>query len=372
MATSVYKSLIVGGGQIAANHVKADAAQGGAVETVAVVDIDAARAERFAKENGLPRWYTDLGEALAKEKPFFAHVCTPPGAHAKLSIAVMEGGAHAYTEKPICTSLAELDQVQAAEQRTGRRCVSVFQFRLAPSNLKVRGAIEAGTFGRPLVGVCNTLWYRDPAYYEVPWRGKWATEAGGPTMGHGIHAMDHLLSLLGPWREVRAVVANLDRAIEVEDLSAAVVSFENGAVATVVNSILSPRQETYIRLDFQRATVELTHLYDFSGKEWKVTAAPKLSTPEIEAFAAALPDDSTARHGDQIRALLEDLRAGREHLTGGPHARQTLELLTAIYKSGFTGRPVSAGEIKAGDPFYASLHGGYARVEPYAGAARRA
>ena len=25
--------------------------------------------------------------------------------------------------------------------------------------------------GQPLVGVCNTLWYRDAAYYAVPWRG---------------------------------------------------------------------------------------------------------------------------------------------------------------------------------------------------------
>ena len=43
-------------------------------------------------------------------------------------------------------------------------------------------------------------------------------------------------------------------------------------------------------------------------------------------------------------------------------ARQTLELLTAIYKSGFTGEIVTRGSIKPGDSFYDTLHGKRAPV----------
>ena len=37
---------------------------------------------------------------------------------------------------------------------------------------------------------------------------------------------------------------------------------------------------------------------------------------------------------------------------------QTLELLTALYKSAFTGEIVRRGSILPSDPFYTSLHGG--------------
>ena len=49
----------------------------------------------------------------------------------------------------------------------------------------------------PLVGVCNTLWYRPDDYYAVPWRGRWETELGGVSMCLGIHLLDLLLFLLG-------------------------------------------------------------------------------------------------------------------------------------------------------------------------------
>lgn len=63
-------------------------------------------------------------------------------------------------------------------------------------------------------------------------------------MGLGIHARDHLLHLFGDWTEVRALAATLDRAIEVEDVSMALVTFANRAVASIVNSaLMSPRQE---------------------------------------------------------------------------------------------------------------------------------
>jgi hypothetical protein len=49
--------------------------------------------------------------------------------------------------------------------------------------------------------------------------------------------------------------------------------------------------------------------------------------------------------------------AKRRPLTSGEQSRQTVELLTAIYKSGFTGEIVSRGSIKPGDSFYTALHG---------------
>jgi predicted dehydrogenase len=177
-------------------------------------------------------------------------------------------------------------------------------------------------------------------------------------MGLGIHAMDHLLHLLGDWAEIRAMAATLDRAIEVEDVSMALIHFANGAQASVVNSALSPRQETYIRLDYQRATVELTHLYSYNRDHWRFT--PAAPAPESDALTHAwqnFPADVGSTHAAQLETLVSDMDANRRPLLSGPEARRTLELLTSLYKSAFTGQPVKRGSIVAGDPYYHALHG---------------
>lgn len=355
-----YRAVLVGTGGIGDAHVRAVQATGGRVQLAAACDIDAARARTFCDRHHLPAAHTDYAAMLATEKPDIVLIAAPPGLHAAMSIAAMEAGAWVLCEKPLCASLAEFDRIEAAEQRTGCRTSSVFQMRFATSNTHVRALLHAGQFGRPLVAVCHTLWYRDAAYYAVPWRGKWSTELGGPTMSQGIHSMDHLLHLLGDWTEVRAVAETLHHAIEVEDVSMALVKFASGARASIVNSTLCPRQETYIRLDCERATVELTHLYAYQKENWRLTPADPVTSTAMQAAWNAFPPDVGSTHGAQLNAMVENMDAGTIPLTSGAEARRTLEFLTAIYKSAFTGTTVTRGSIRPGDAFYNALHGGIA------------
>jgi predicted dehydrogenase len=273
-----YRALLVGTGSVAESHVLAIEGSQGRVQLAGAVEVEAERLQAFGARARLPAaaLFTDYAKALQSVRPDIVLVAAPPALHAEMTIAALEAGAWVLCEKPFCASLAELDRIDAAERRTGRYAACIFQQRFASSTAHVRRLAEEGVLGRPLVAVCNTLWFRDASYYAVPWRGKWATEFGGPTMGLGIHAMDHLLHLLGDWAEVRAQVATLDRDIEVEDASFAIVRFASGALASITNSALSPRQETYIRLDYQRATLELSHLYGYTQSNWRFTPAPQL------------------------------------------------------------------------------------------------
>ncbi len=355
-----YRALLVGTGGIADAHVRAAEATAGRVHLAAAVDIDGDRVRAFSERHKLTGAYTDYATALATEKPDIVFIAAPPAFHASMSIAAMEAGAWVLCEKPFCASLAELDLIEAAELRTGNYTSCIFQMRFASSTAHLRRLSAQGLLGRPLVAVCNTLWFRDASYYAVPWRGKWATELGGPTMGLGIHAMDHLLHLLGDWSEIRAMAATLDRAIEVEDVSMAMIQFANGAQASVVNSALSPRQETYIRLDYQRATVELTHLYSYTRENWRFTPASS-TQDEGGSLTQAwqdFPADVGSTHAAQLNTFVADMDANTRPLLSGPEARHTLELLTALYKSAFTGAPVARGSIKPDDPYYRAIHGG--------------
>jgi predicted dehydrogenase len=360
--TQPYRAVLVGTGSVADSHARAIEETRGRVKLVSAVDVDRARVNAFCSRHRIANAHTDYHVALADDRPDIVLVAAPPALHTAMSIAAMEAGAWVLCEKPLCASLAEFDRIVEAERRTGRYTACVFQQRFASSTAHLRRLAADGLLGRPLVAVCHTLWYRDSSYYAVPWRGKWATELGGPTMGLGIHAMDHLLHLLGDWVEVRAQAATLDRDVEVEDVSMALVRFASGALASVVNSALSPRQETSIRIDFQRATVELTHLYGYTRDNWKLTLAPT-AAEEGNTLVQAwqhFPPDTGSTHAAQLAEFVADLDAGRRPLTSGDDARRTLELLTALYKSAFTGQPILRDSIKPGDPFYTALHGGMA------------
>ena len=152
-------------------------------------------------------------------------------------------------EKPPASSLDELDEMRAAAIAADRQLAVVFQQRTGTAAAHVRRLLQDGALGRPLIAVCQTLWYRDADYFAVPWRGKWETEGGGTTLGHGIHQLDLLAFLLGDWASVQGRLWRLDRETQTEDASTATITFANGVVAQVVTSAVSPRE---IELDPDR------------------------------------------------------------------------------------------------------------------------
>lgn len=351
------RAAIVGTGNIAGAHVEALRRMGGRAEVVAVVDVDGARARAFCTERGIPRSYEDTAEMLEEEAPDLVHICTPPRSHCELSVLCMEAGAWVLCEKPLCASLEEMDAIEAAERATGKFCSSVYQWRFGSGARHLRALISSGELGRPLVGLCQTTWYRDAAYYSVPWRGRWETELGGATMGQGIHAMDLFLWLLGDWRQVRAMVGTLDRPIEVEDVSMATVLLENGAMGSVVNSVLSPRQRTHLRFDFQQATVEVDSLYGYTNADWSYSIPDGAAHADSLARWQQIPEEALSMHAGQVADLLDCMEEDRRPSTSGAGARRTLEFITGLYKAAMTGEPVLRGSIKKGDPFYSRLNG---------------
>ncbi|WP_328876451.1 Gfo/Idh/MocA family oxidoreductase [Streptomyces sp. NBC_00287] len=349
---------VVGTGAIVSgSHLPALTAHADRTELVAAVDVDPARLEAFQElAGGTVTGYTSMAAMLDAERPDLVLIGTPPSLHREQTVAALEAGAWVLCEKPLTLSLAEYDEIAAAEKAHGAYASVIFQHRYGSGAVHARELIAKGELGTPLVAHCQTTWHRDAEYYAVPWRGRWASEGGGPTMGHGIHQYDLLLHLLGEWDEVRAMAARLVHDTESEDVSTALVRFANGTLATVVNSVLSPHEVSRIRVDCSDATVELTHLYGHRNEDWVYTPAPHVTADRADAWrtpAADVPSSHTAQLGGLLDAYDADVRPPGS----GPDARATLEFAAALYKSAFTGLPVRSGEIEPGDPFYAAMHG---------------
>ncbi len=359
MATK-HRAVIIGTGAVVNSHLSALEAELDRVELLAAMDIDEARVKAVCEKAGIPRWYTNASEMLAAEQPDIVHLTAPPATHLSLITECLEAGAWVFTEKPVCLSLAEFDTLSEVEQRTGRYFSNVFQWRFGSAAKHIRHLIETGGLGRPMVLVCNTLWYRTQAYYDVAWRGRWDNESGGPTMTLGIHMTDMLLWMMGgTWQEVRAMAATLNHDIEVEDISLALVRFEGGTLATITNSALSPRQESYLRMDFEKATLECSTLYRYTNENWRFSLPESGGDPSAQAAWEALYDqeDIMGGHNQQYKEFLDSYEANERPLVSGSEARRILEFSASLYKAAATGLPVRKGDITPEDPYYQSMGG---------------
>ena len=370
---------IVGTGNIARSHARALAAAatatapaGGprAATIAAAADVNDDRLTAFREEFLVDAVYHDLDDMLREERPDLVHVCTPPGLHHAQALACLRAGASVLVEKPPAISLREFDELSQAEGEpagTGPWFATVFQHRFGSAQQRLKALASQGDLGRPLLAVCHTTWFRDQAYFDVPWRGRWDTEGGGPTMGHGIHQMDMMLDVLGDWTEVSALTRTQARCVQTEDVSLAHVTFANGAVASVVNSVLSPREESYLRFDFERATVEVTHLYGYADKDWRITPAEEHERDVLTAWDCAHGEtpasaaNGRSGHAGQFIQVLAALRAGRRPPVAPAESRRTMALIAAIYASAFTKRPVTPDDLAPGTPFYDQMNGGNSR-----------
>jgi len=345
-----------------------------AATIVAVMDTDDSQLASFMAEFDVPAGYRRLEDLLSDGRPDLVHICTPPSAHYPVALGCLRAGVSVLVEKPPTISLREFDALAAVEgEKGGHRAppwfATVFQHRFGSGQRRLAAVAASGVLGRPLLAVCHTTWFRDQAYFDVEWRGRWDTEGGGPTMGHGIHQMDMMLDVLGEWTEVSAIARTQARKTATEDLSLAHVTFANGAVASVVNSVLSPREESYLRFDFEYATVEVTHLYGYKDEDWRLTPAPGKDEEVLMAWehaagpgggavaGASAAGGGRSGHAAQFAHVIAALRDGRRPPVGPAQTRGTLSLIAGIYASAFARRPVTPDYLAPGTPFYQRMNG---------------
>src|SRR6185436_413592 len=192
---------VVGGG-IGVFHINAYRSLPEQYNLVAICDIDRAKAQQVAAEHAIPRVTTDLAELCRMGDLDVIDICTPPHLHFAQIQQVLAAGKHAICEKPLVSSLAEVDALIVAEAQSGRRMMPIFQYRFGHGLQKLKFLIAAGLAGRAYLSTVETAWRRRAEYYTVPWRGKWSTELGGVLLGHAIHSHDMLCYVVGAIKRV--------------------------------------------------------------------------------------------------------------------------------------------------------------------------
>ena len=115
--------------------------------------------------------------------------------------------------------------------------------RYNPLIQEARAVVQGGTLGK-LVGV-SVLWtlLKPADYYQVEWRCR--RPGGGPTLINLIHEFDSLRFICGEIGQVYAQSSSAARGFEVEDSLSVALSFENGALGSILASDATPAPWSY-------------------------------------------------------------------------------------------------------------------------------
>jgi UDP-N-acetyl-2-amino-2-deoxyglucuronate dehydrogenase len=349
---------VIGAGAISPYHLDGYRAFPDRCRMVAVVDTDIARARSRIDEYGLADAvaFDSVDALLAGGRHVdLASVCTPPSTHAPIAVKLLDAGVHTLLEKPMAPSLAECDEILAAADRSGATLSVVAQNRFTNPMMRLKQVLDSGLAGRVLHAQVDSHWWRGPSYYDLWWRGTWASEGGGCTLNHAVHHIDALQWMIGPPMVITAMIGNVNHDnSEVEDLSLAIMRFPNGALGQITSSVVHHGQDQQIVFQAERARI---------ATPWTVAAQaqqdngfpqrePDVATERsLAEFYQSLPALAHEGHPGQIDDVLTALETpGGTVLVGGRDGRTTIEIITAIYQAAITGQAVTL-PLAGDDPF---------------------
>lgn len=140
---------IVGCGKIADGHAEVVKHLEGA-ELAAVCDREPLLAEQLAVRYGVPAWYGDMGEMLAKERLDVVHITTPPAAHVPLTRQCVEAGAHVFLEKPLALTASASRELIDAVVAGGRQMTINYWPNFDPPAMQFKDMLARGVLGDPV------------------------------------------------------------------------------------------------------------------------------------------------------------------------------------------------------------------------------
>jgi predicted dehydrogenase len=318
-----------------------------------VCDIDEEKAKQAAEQFSIPEIITDLGELCARDDIGVIDLCTPPYLHFEQIQQVLRAGKNAVCEKPLVSSLKEVDALKEVERETGKSVMPIFQYRFGHALQKVKFLVDQGLGGKAYLATVETAWRRRANYYAMPWRGKWKTELGGVLLTHAVHAHDMLCHVMGPIKSVFARVATRVNPIEVEDCASVSLEFANGCLASLSATLGSSKEITRHRFCFEGFCAESnTSAYHNSEEPWTISPDSPEDEEKIEQALKEFDPLPEWLEG-QFTLMAKSLAKGAPPPVVLDDARTALELVTAIYHSAETGEAVDL-PIGADHPQYGS------------------
>ncbi|ACP21915.1 putative dehydrogenase (plasmid) [Sinorhizobium fredii NGR234] len=214
------------------------------IEMVRMADIVPEAAKEGAERWGWQSHTSDWKEVTRADDIDVVIIITPNDSHADIAIDAFSHGKHVFCEKPLSNTVAEAERMTEAARASGKVNLVNFSYRTWPGIELARQLIREGELGEVLhfEGHFFQDYAADPAL-PFSWRFDKPVSGGGAFGDIGSHIMDIASALMGPVESITAKTRRLyekrpvngpdAKQVTVDDLTASLVQFSNGALGSV-------------------------------------------------------------------------------------------------------------------------------------------
>ena len=221
-----------------------------------------ANVEKAARQLGWQEAATDWEEVVRRPDIDIVDISTPGDLHAPIAIAAAQAGKVVFCEKPLANTVKDAEKMLTAVRKAGVLHMLCHNYRRVPAVMLAKHFIEDGQLGeiRHFRGTYLQDWITDPKL-PLLWRFD-RKQAGSGALGDiAAHVVDLARFLVGEISEVagdiktfiktRPLVGNPRKSgrVTVDDASAAVVRFANGAMGTIEATRLAPGRKNHNRFE---------------------------------------------------------------------------------------------------------------------------
>jgi len=216
---------VLGVANIAVKKVIPAMQRGANCEVAGIASRELARAEKAARELGIPKAYGSYEELLADPEIEAVYNPLPNHLHVPWSMRAAEAGKHVLCEKPVAMSAAEALELIAARDRTGVVIGEAFMVQTHPQWTRLIELVRGGRIGELRSGVSSFCYFnRDPK--NVRHVRAWG---GGALLDIGCYPIKTSRMVFGA--EPKRVAATIARDAEldgIDRLTSAVLEFPSG------------------------------------------------------------------------------------------------------------------------------------------------
>jgi predicted dehydrogenase len=359
--------------------------RGSKCEIVAVCSKTKESAEAFARKFNVPHVYTDHRALLDRKDIHLVDLVLTTNLHHTMAVDAANAGKHIVCEKPLTGCFVEagamtrqamfdaaMQNADAVLEACRRHRVTLGyaeNFVYAPPVAKLRRLMDAS-------GGCLLDLRAEESHSgsHAAYSRRWVTSGGGSMLRMGSHpigAVIHLKHYEGQRRfgnpiRVKSVLADVAQLTkteafrkeprkwlvseweDVEDWSAAILTFEDGTKATVLstdvslggvkNLVTAYLSNSVVQVNINPNTSLVVYAPD--GKIW----GDEYITEKVETkggWQFPSPDEDWMRgYPQEMEDFVDAVREGREPLSGALLAHETVEVIYAAYVSAQEGRRV--------------------------------
>ena len=312
------KIALVGCGRISKRHIDAISDTQG-VEIVLVCDIIESRARKTAEDLGVP-YVTDYRKIKNVD---VISVLTPSGNHPQhaAEIAEFTDAPYIVCEKPISLTVREAYELFSRVDKAGKTLLPVYQNRYNPLIMMVKELIDNQKFGKVYQFICNILWNRNDAYFDIDWHGTRSLD-GGVLFTQASHYVDMVHYFFGELVSGKGQ-GGLLRGLEVYDSISAVMRFNSGVVGSLnaTVNVYEKNYETEFTLIAEKGIIRLAGTNLNTIRYWNVEG---MERPDIDFQLDHIYGKGHNTMYDYIAREKWEMFPSREDILSGIHLMEKL------------------------------------------------